>query len=255
VGGRRWLIRCQPLTSYTHDFLSLYPHFAFLGSLILTSIVASYLVSTRKRTARIAILVNERTRELRASQEKYRLLAEENEILSLRDALTEILNRRGLDEKLEEECARSMRAKSSLACILIDIDHFKMYNDNYGHQKGDECLRETAQILNSCMLRAGDFVSRYGGEEFCIILPNINLEGAAVVAQRLQDAMARAEIPHLYSDVADRITLSMGLEAFVPSHDLASDQLIEHADKALYAAKRSGRNRFVSYSSSIAKVT
>lgn len=154
--------------------------------------------------------------------------------LSLTDALTGIANRRALMGRLDEEIARARRTGDSLALLLIDVDHFKSYNDTFGHQAGDQALREIAQRVNKGA-RPYDFTARYGGEEFAVVLPRTNLEAALMVAERLRSAVAAAQVAHR------KLTLSIGVARLAEDFDTV--ELIRMADRALYEAKAAGRNR------------
>ena len=162
------------------------------------------------------------------------------------DGLTEIPNRRSFDEYLDQEWRRAKRNETQLAVILMDIDHFKKYNDNYGHGAGDTCLRQVAQALRGALYRAGDMVARYGGEEFVAVLPETNLEAAAAVAEKMREAIAALSIPHLFSEVGDIVSLSLGVADAVPWEGSSPEELLLAVDKNLYRAKESGRNRVVS---------
>ena len=164
--------------------------------------------------------------------------------LSMTDALTRIANRRYFDEFYQAEWRRACREKGSLGLIMIDIDHFKAFNDHYGHLQGDECLTSVAQQLKSAVQRPRDFVARFGGEEFIVLLPSIQAEGVRVVAERLQQALAKLMIPHGYSSASPFVSVSMGLAWCEPDNDFRPDQLIAAADEALYSAKEHGRNGF-----------
>ena len=165
------------------------------------------------------------------------------ERLALLDGLTEVANRRGLDEALDREWRRASREKSSLGVIMCDIDHFKAYNDNYGHGAGDGCLRQVAQALSQALSRPGDFLGRYGGEEFLALLPGTGVEAAKEVAEKLRRAVFEQNLPHAHSSAADRVTLSLGVAALAPGQDDEPERLLEAADQALYRAKQAGRNR------------
>jgi len=162
------------------------------------------------------------------------------------DALTGLYNRRMLDETLQNEWRRSLRLASWLGAILIDVDHFKLYNDHYGHQKGDLCLRSIAHAIASTARRSGDFVARYGGEEFMVLLPNTDLVGTRLVAQRVLDGVRGLKLAHECNPTAPTATVSVGVASVVPSRDSSSTNLLETADRRLYAAKRRGRNQLVS---------
>ncbi len=159
------------------------------------------------------------------------------------DALTGIANRRRFDEAIRTEWQRALRTGAQMSLLLMDIDHFKQYNDNYGHQNGDECLRKIASALNSVVKRPGDLVARYGGEEFTCLLPETDAEGAHAIAGTLCQKVRDLGIPHEYSSTADTVTLSIGAATVFVGLDTSINGLIETADKNLYAAKKEGRNR------------
>ncbi|WP_333303265.1 MULTISPECIES: diguanylate cyclase [unclassified Microcoleus] len=184
---------------------------------------------------------------LALEQAKLKLEAANMELQRLAsvDGLTQIPNRRCFDKKLELEWHCMQREKESLSLILCDIDFFKLYNDHYGHQGGDECLKQVAQILASNAQRAGDLAARYGGEEFTVILSRTDVKGAMRVAESIRSDLKAAAIFHAASKVSKFITLSMGLASAVPSAGLSIEGLIGQADRALYRAKLEGRDRIV----------
>jgi len=157
-------------------------------------------------------------------------------------ALAEIANRRRFDEFIDHEWRRALRNSSPLSMIMIDIDFFKAFNDTYGHQHGDDCLRRVAGALNVGLHRPGDLAARYGGEEFAVVLAGANRAGAVVVAETLRAKVEALAIPHAGSRVSDRITISLGVGTTVPAAESAPSALIAVADRALYHAKRVGRN-------------
>jgi diguanylate cyclase (GGDEF)-like protein len=161
------------------------------------------------------------------------------------DGLTEIPNRRSFDETLACEWRRVDRNGGDVALLLVDIDHFKKYNDRFGHAAGDECLRQVAQVLNQSHARPGDFAARYGGEEFAVILPETTQRGAACVAERLRCAVAALEMPGVGPLEGGRVTVSVGVATVQPKSGATTAELIEAADRALYSAKAQGRNRVV----------
>lgn len=165
------------------------------------------------------------------------------EALARIDGLTQIANRRFFDETLQKEWRRMQRNRSSIALIMVDIDCFKLYNDNYGHAKGDECLKKVATIINSCMNRSHDLAARYGGEEFACILPETDHHGAANIADSILSAVYESKIIHEYSEVANYITVSIGCFCMVPDSSDRAENLIVKADSLLYRSKMSGRNR------------
>jgi diguanylate cyclase (GGDEF)-like protein len=160
------------------------------------------------------------------------------------DGLTQLANRRCFDEQLEQEWRRLMRDQQPLSLILCDIDFFKQFNDTYGHPAGDECLRQVAAVLQSCVKRPADLAARYGGEEFAIILPATPQSGAIELAQRIQAEILQLQQVHATSSVSPYLTLSLGIATFVPQGDRSSNHLISETDQALYQAKQAGRNRF-----------
>jgi diguanylate cyclase (GGDEF)-like protein len=162
------------------------------------------------------------------------------------DGLTEIPNRRRFDEQLEVEWQRGIRHQQPLSVILMDVDHFKLFNDNYGHAAGDRCLCAVAKGLESALGRASDLVARYGGEEFVAVLPNTDLDGARLVAEKMRAAVEALAIPHAHSGAGSVVTISLGGAAVVPPHEgLVTGDLSHAADQGLYAAKESGRNRVI----------
>lgn len=159
------------------------------------------------------------------------------------DGLTGIANRRRFDEYIEAEWRRMTREKMPLSLILCDIDYFKKYNDTYGHQAGDSCLRKVANALSFCIKRSVDLVARYGGEEFAVILPNTTTAGASQVAEEIREFVNALKIPHAQSAVSEHVTLSLGVASMEPTLDTSPSMLIATADAALYRAKAAGRNR------------
>ncbi|MEP0922185.1 diguanylate cyclase [Leptolyngbya sp. FACHB-711] len=154
------------------------------------------------------------------------------------DSLTQIANRRCFDEMLDQEWKRLRREQQPLALVLCDIDHFKLYNDRYGHLAGDACLQQVAKVISDCIKRPADIAARYGGEEFAVILPNTSEEGAVKVVNAIQDSLQRLQIPHAASAIAHYVTLSAGVVCSTPSRNLSTQKLIAEADAALYQAKQ-----------------
>ncbi|HBF33279.1 TPA: diguanylate cyclase response regulator [Candidatus Sumerlaeota bacterium] len=168
------------------------------------------------------------------------------EVLSLEDKLTCIPNRRALDEAMEREWRRCLRSNVPLAVIMIDIDSFKNFNDNYGHQAGDECLRQIAKALRSCTHRASDFLGRYGGEEFMVLLPGVDRDGASIVANHLRSVVQALGIKHdsCRSNIGI-CTISLGVSLEVPSANSSIEEMIARADAALYKAKELNGNQTI----------
>jgi diguanylate cyclase (GGDEF)-like protein len=172
------------------------------------------------------------------------VFAEESEKAGI-DGLTQIFNRRKLDEYLVKEWGRHARLQQPLSLLLCDVDHFKLYNDRYGHQAGDECLRTVALAIKQCN-RADDLVARYGGEEFAVVLPHTPRERAVQIAERVCSAVAAKSIPHTSSPIRGSITLSIGVACQTPRRDVPDARgLLEDADRSLDLAKYRGRNRVV----------
>lgn len=158
------------------------------------------------------------------------------------DALTEVPNRRALDQTFAQEWARSLRSGSPLSYILIDIDLFKQFNDHYGHGSGDDCLVRVAKALHGCVQRPSDCLGRYGGEEFAAILAHTDLEQALQVAQNFHASVAALRVPHAHSEVAAQVTISIGVATTVPHSEQTPHFLSDAADRMLYAAKHAGKN-------------
>lgn len=167
------------------------------------------------------------------------------ERLAAIDGLTNIYNRRKFDEILDLEWKRAARGRLPLALIMADVDHFKGFNDHYGHAAGDDCLRRVARGLNELLQRPADFLARYGGEEFAVMLPETGDHGVLHVAGNLVTGVANLNIPYPDSPLAGHVTISLGATTAIPGQNCQTPlQLIEAADSMLYAAKQGGRNRF-----------
>ena len=169
------------------------------------------------------------------------------EALSTTDGLTGLSNRRRFDEFLDREWRRGVRQQSYISLILVDIDHFKEFNDYYGHQAGDECLQRVAGVLLRAVKRPGDLAARYGGEEFACVLSDTNPEGAVALARSIMEEINKLAIPHGRSPAVDRISVSCGVATLVPEKEQMSSELVRVADRLLYAAKEEGRNRMKSW--------
>lgn len=163
------------------------------------------------------------------------------------DALTGIANRRTFNETLASEWRRAMRARNPLSLLIVDIDHFKQFNDSLGHQRGDECLRAVAVAMADVALRAGDLPARYGGEEFAIVLPATDHAGAALIAEKVRTAIEHQAIQHPLSSVGPHVTVSIGAATVVPVMTDRLEKLMCFADVALYRAKEGGRNQVCAF--------
>ncbi len=181
--------------------------------------------------------------DLLKTQENLEKANEELEALATQDGLTGLTNRRTLDIRLEEEWRRCIRSRTPLSLMMIDIDHFKLYNDTYGHQEGDDCLKRVAEELGLSFQRSGECTARYGGEEFVVVLPDTSAEDAIRAAHRFIERLESLRIPHEKSPVGPWVTATVGIATERPSTGVPLTSLLLHADRALYRAKNAGRNR------------
>jgi diguanylate cyclase (GGDEF)-like protein len=188
--------------------------------------------------------LQEQALELKVAKELAEEANQQLERLAHLDGLTQIANRRRFDEYYNLEWRRSVREQTSLSLLLCDIDFFKKYNDYYGHQAGDECLRRVARAIARITERPGDLVARYGGEEIAIILPRTNAQGAVQIAEMIHLAIKQLQIPHLRSKVSPYLTISIGISSLIASQDVRLESLFAAADRALYIAKERGRNMY-----------
>lgn len=173
-------------------------------------------------------------------------LTKQNELLkklSTTDSLTGIANRRSFFDHMNEEWKRSVRNKLPLSVLMIDVDHFKHFNDTYGHHSGDDCLKQISSTIHSLLNRPGDLIARYGGEEFIVILPDTHGKGAEIIANTVRSKIEDLGIFHGDIPTGNCVTISVGIAAMVPTAESDPSKLIKAADKALYRAKASGRNR------------
>ena len=184
----------------------------------------------------LEIKVQNRTKELSKLNKALKNSSEHDE-------LTGIYNRRKFNSFLYEEVAQTNRSGGYFSLVMIDIDYFKLYNDNYGHQKGDECLSHVASIILKSLPRSCDFVARYGGEEFVLILPSTDIEGAVKVCDSIRNNLNAEKILHEYSKISAYITLSQGVTSYHAADSLDKEKIINNADELLYQAKANGRNR------------
>lgn len=238
IWGRQWSLIASPSISYLKVRRSLLPLVTFMSGIILTLFITFYIHIITRRANVIQKIVTEKTAELYEANQKL-------EILSRVDGLTGIANRRYMNEFLEREWLHAIRNETRLSFILIDIDFFKLYNDNYGHPEGDDCLKRVAKKLENIVNRPGDLVARYGGEEFALVLADT--KAAEYIAEKCRSAIEELQLPHEYSETADVVTISVGFFSMVPKRDSDSSMIILNADKALYQAKEAGRNRVEGY--------
>ena len=220
-------------------------------------LIKGYFNSTLlSRTIRHALERQKQQLELQSKNAALLALSEQLEIanreleqLATIDGLTHVYNRRQFDSVFQSEWQRLCREEQPLSLILCDVDHFKAYNDTYGHQAGDQCLQRVAQAIARVAKRPADCVARYGGEEFVVLLPHTDLSGAFHVAETIRTEVEELNIPHRNSSVGHHVSLSLGVACLVPNEDAPPSYLIESADQALYSAKDLGRNRVTAYTS------
>ncbi|MEM7765424.1 MAG: diguanylate cyclase [Pseudomonadota bacterium] len=192
--------------------------------------------------------LNSTQQQLLTEKERSDGLVEQLRVLSMTDGLTGLDNRRSFNEKLQHEWQRACRSAQPLTLALADVDHFKAYNDLYGHQAGDECLRHVGKVLSSVTRRAGDCAARYGGEEFALILPGTTLEEAVTVAEQVLADLKEVAIEHKGSSIAPHVSMSVGVASMGLHDSQDPESLLACADEALYEAKQHGRNRVVTAS-------
>ncbi|MEE4250142.1 MAG: diguanylate cyclase [Alcanivoracaceae bacterium] len=234
--GRQWQLEMSPGWGMVRAEISLLPLAALLVGTLMVVIVCGYLWLLQRRGQVVESLVEERTQELREANQR---LAS----LSVTDPLTGLANRRALDDYLGHEWQRAARDQSPISVLLFDVDHFKRLNDTWGHQIGDQCLRELAALMTSHFKRPADLVARYGGEEFAVILPNTDVN-VLEQANRFREALSLHRIK-IGGGESLQMTISGGLATLVPLASQSPRDLLKLADQALYEAKGSGRNRIV----------
>jgi diguanylate cyclase (GGDEF)-like protein/PAS domain S-box-containing protein len=184
--------------------------------------------------------------ERKKTEEKLVALQHELEALSFKDGLTGIANRRQFDASLEKEWAQASRDRTPLSLLMLDVDLFKQYNDLYGHLQGDTCLITIARALGQAAVRPRDVVARFGGEEFVILLPETDAQGAREVAERCQRLLDKQALDHKLSPHGQRVTVSIGMGTVIPDGTTQHHDLLQAVDRQLYAAKQKGRNRIES---------
>ncbi len=233
------------VTSIQHEYLGTLALFAIQDVTDLSCSMKKY---RRMRDQALNEIEERKKIELTLIKEKDKVevFAAKLKLLSTIDSLTEILNRRGFDEYLTKEYRRAIREKKPISLIMIDIDFFKKFNDTFGHQAGDDCLRIVAQKLQSITRSSGDMLARYGGEEFAIILPDTTLHSAITIANRNRISIEKLAVKIPFVDKIQTITISSGVSSIVPDGSSNEETLIKTADLALYQAKLDGRNLVVS---------
>lgn len=192
-----------------------------------------------KSILRLKHEIDERTKVTLRLEEANKKL----KLLSSIDGLTNIGNRRHFDRFLNKEWYRAIRDSHPVSLLMIDVDNFKAYNDNYGHLAGDDCLKKVAGVLRDFAKRPGDIVARYGGEEFALVFPDTKIKYGIELAERARTKLEALKIPHQCSEVSDMVTVSIGVATMFPQKGMSPSNLIEAADKMLYQAKKGGRNK------------
>jgi len=235
------------LINHTDPSILVQNTFNILALIIVGSFSNCLMENYLRRDFLNSLLLEHENRRLQMASEELRRL-------SISDALTGLSNRRHFDSMLKQEWMRAMRSERPISVILFDVDVFKQYNDNYGHQAGDECLSRVAEVVGGFARRSGDVAARYGGEELVLLLPDIDLDQAAGIAEECRSAVESLKITHDHSAVANVVTISAGVSTMVPEMDISSKILIAAADRSLYQAKREGRNRVVPVSLADTKV-
>lgn len=189
-------------------------------------------------------IIQEKSDELKRVNKELEEVNQKLEKLSQTDSLTGIFNRFVFDKTVKTEWDRCKRHFIHLSLIMIDIDFFKAFNDNYGHQAGDDCIRQVTRVFSACARHSSDIVARYGGEEFAIILTHMKKESVLEFAEQLRKRVEQLAIPHMYSSISEHITISLGVNTVIPSNASSVEEFIRTADKALYEAKKD-RNKIV----------
>jgi len=194
------------------------------------------------RVISYAIKRDKAKKKIKKSRDKYEKLSKKFKKVSIKDDLTNIANRRHFNSHLKREWKRSIRENETIGLILFDIDHFKVFNDNFGHPAGDKLLKKVAKTASKIFKRPADLIARFGGDEFAAILPNTKEEGVLHLAEKCRKAIKNIEIKFLSSNIKEPITITVGATCIEPSRGLKSEILIKLADQALYKAKGDGRN-------------
>lgn len=239
VGGRGWQLVIAPSENYMNDRKSELSYVVLMAGLLISGLLAAYLRLLSRRSFEMSSMAQDRHQALKEANKK---LAH----LSQTDGLTHIANRRFFDESFIQEWRRGKREQHPVALVLFDLDFFKQYNDQYGHLRGDECLRNIAELIGSVVNRPGDLFARFGGEEFILLLPNTPEEGAMQIAEQCRELVESIAIPHHKSSISEVVTISVGVCSLTPDNTVTESDMLDLTDQALYCAKDSGRNCVVS---------
>ena len=232
----------------TEDYLQIFYLRSVTLFLLLGALVAMYFVKKyRKLSKKLEASVKERTEELHHANEMLKAANLKLERISMIDGLTSIENRRAFDIEYNRTWKMCLRERMPLALIMVDIDNFKLFNDTYGHLSGDQTLIRIAEVIKGVIKRPGDLAARYGGEEFVVMLMNTTAEGATVVAEEIRTRIEGLGIES--EKIKNVITVSLGIASVVPDNEMAPNELIDAADRALYKAKEDGRNKVMVWES------
>lgn len=253
-GGAIPLVGMNQKTMLAFQLPTVFPYMLWVAWLLqgkgvlLVMIAILYLMGTVFAMRRLEQSVTENLIMKYLLEQKTEELQDENtklEHMTMMDSLTQIYNRRYFEAEFEREWKKAQRESQCLSLVVVDIDYFKLYNDTYGHTAGDECLQMVTRQLGRTLQRPGDFIARLGGEEFVVLLPGINTEGALTVAHSMQKNLAQAKCVHATSPISEYVTVSMGIATARPEPGVSQLMLFQTADKALYQAKNRGRNQIV----------
>jgi diguanylate cyclase (GGDEF)-like protein len=241
--------RPDPPPSAPQEVRSIFEHLGDLDKRVRTAYrkLHKAMVQGERLRGELIYVISNREKEIEARTEELKEANETLERLSREDSLTGLANRRWFAQFLAQTWRTALRDNKAISILIMDIDDFKAYNDTYGHQKGDECLKLVAQAIHRSFGRASDLVSRYGGEEFVVILGDTPLEGALQIAEQIRAAVEALQIPHSASKYHQFVTLSIGVTSTLPTHDTQPETVLISADRAMYNAKHNGKNR-VAYS-------
>lgn len=234
----------KKIVYYTEERVrNIFLYIIIISLIVIVFLTTYWIISFKKLTKSLELSVKKRTRELNDANEKLQKANEELAKISAIDGLTSVPNRRCFDETFKKSWRISRRENQPLALIMIDIDKFKIFNDTYGHLAGDECLKIVAKVIKNTLKRPGDFIARFGGEEFVVLLYNTTEEGATIIAEEIRKSIEDLGIENKGIDSV--ITVSLGVSAVVPNENNEPQDLINLADLAMYKAKELGRNMAV----------
>lgn len=235
-GGRQWAVSASPTNGYIAERRTGLPYATAIFGALFAILISIYSFIIMRHSEIVERTVEERTKDLNDAKKKL-------EALSRTDGLTNIGNRRAFDEYLDAEWNRAIRERIPLSLMMIDIDHFKLFNDTYGHGAGDSCLKEVAHAMQKTFRRTSDLVARYGGEEFVIVLPNT--EDASSLAEECRSNIVNLKISHAGSSTSEFLSVSIGVATIIPEMYSSISDFTSDADAALYKAKEAGRNKVI----------